>query len=598
MRAVRSGVRVQSIADALVTLVVALVVGGPALFTHNGFGFDYTNHMWMVWVQEQAISQHLLPTYFINTPSTGIFYPLYMFYGGTLYALTGALGVLIGGRPAVAFNGVSVLSIMSAYGGMVWLARQFGVRSWLAHAPALTFVAGAYYVTNLYGRGAWTEFVATSMLPLVAASGLALLRPPSVRLPAAVLFVVSVVVFAGSHNITLMLGTVMLALLAFALILAIGRRALPAARRVVLVAALAVAAVAVNAWFLVPDIVHANSTHIGAGPLTPWANTTEFNKLSILFFPFRRVPTGSILPALYVQAPFWFLVWSVTAGAAFWSTAGAALRRMAALLVAGLVIVMLCITEESVWDAMPRTFKEIQFPFRLNTYVALLVSGLVIVAVLTVERGTARRRRRCFEVGLAGAAAISCALCVWQLWVPNTRVGASYANWHGVFVSTHLTPATWNASSDYTDVSAPLVVPKGGMLVDPSSVSGDRATLTLNPPPGFAPFAMNLGAGPYAVVVSGGLERVGRDSADDVVVRRRSQATGPVTFTLATAGGAITVGEVVSSVALVVLLLALIFALGMRLCRRRSVPIEGEPALRVSASAVVGAMRGRRGSRL
>ncbi len=76
MRAVRSGVRVQSIADALVTLVVALVVGGPALFTHNGFGFDYTNHMWMVWVQEQAISQHLLPTYFINTPSTGIFYPL------------------------------------------------------------------------------------------------------------------------------------------------------------------------------------------------------------------------------------------------------------------------------------------------------------------------------------------------------------------------------------------------------------------------------------------------------------------------------------------------------------------------------------------
>ncbi len=175
MRAVRRLARPQMAGDALVTLVVAIVIGGPAIFTHNGFGFDYTNHMWMVWAQEDAISRHLLPTYFLNTPSTGIFFPLYMFYGGSLYALTGGLAAVLGGRVVVAFVGVSVLSIVSAYGGMVWLARQLGVRSWLAHAPALAYVAGAYYATNLYGRGAWTEFVATSMLPLVGAAGLHIL---------------------------------------------------------------------------------------------------------------------------------------------------------------------------------------------------------------------------------------------------------------------------------------------------------------------------------------------------------------------------------------------------------------------------------------
>ncbi len=201
-------------------------------------------------------------------------------------------------------------------------------------------------------------------------------------------------------------------------------------------------------------------------------------------FPFRRVPVGSILPALYVQAPVWLLVWALAAGLAFWSAAGVRLRRVAGVLIVGLGVVLLCITDESVWNALPRTFKEIQFPFRLNTYVALLIAGLVIVVALGLQRSAARGRRRVFEAALAAATVISCVLCVWQLWVPNTRVGASYANWHGVFASTHVTPATWNGSGDYSDVSAPIVNATGGMLVDPNLINGDRVTLTLNPPPG------------------------------------------------------------------------------------------------------------------
>ncbi len=79
---------------------------------------------------------------------------------------------------------------------------------------------------------------------------------------------------------------------------------------------------------------------------------------------------------------------------------------------------------------------------------------------------------------------------------------------------------------------------------------------------------MNMGAGPYAVTVSGGLERVGRDTSDQVVVRRRYNATGPVTFTLATASGGVTAGRVISAVAIVALLAALLLAIGRRIRRR------------------------------
>ncbi len=69
-----------------------LLVGSPALFTQDGFGIDFTNHLWLVWVQQQAISHHLLPTYLVNAPRVGAFYPFFMFYGGTLYAASGPTG--------------------------------------------------------------------------------------------------------------------------------------------------------------------------------------------------------------------------------------------------------------------------------------------------------------------------------------------------------------------------------------------------------------------------------------------------------------------------------------------------------------------------
>ena len=73
---------------------------------------------------------------------------IFAFYGGTLFALTGALAAVLGGSTILAFEVVTLAAIAAAYGGLFWLARQLGVKGVLAHAPAIVFVTSAYYVTQ------------------------------------------------------------------------------------------------------------------------------------------------------------------------------------------------------------------------------------------------------------------------------------------------------------------------------------------------------------------------------------------------------------------------------------------------------------------
>ena len=267
--------------DAGAIALAMLLVGGPLVFTRNGFGADFTNHLWLAWVQQKAISQHLVPTYFLNARINGVFYPFFAFYGGTLYAATGALGVLIGGQIVVAFVAVTLIAIGAAYGGMLWLARQLGARGWMTHAPAITFVASAYYVTNLYGRGAWPEVIATSMIPLVAASALRLARAPRVELAPAVALVVSIVFFSGSQNVTLLLGASLLVLVLVLLRAVLGSEAFAlTARRVLAIGGLIVLGIAVNAWFLIPDIAHASDTLISIQPPWKWSFNGFFKQTS------------------------------------------------------------------------------------------------------------------------------------------------------------------------------------------------------------------------------------------------------------------------------------------------------------------------------
>ncbi len=138
-------------------LVVIAAGSWPLLFSDATFNTDWLNHLWYMWHQSVAIRELHAPSFFLNY-SRGVFYPLYAFYGGTLYALVGTLSLVLGEAPLQAYVLTYLLGFAAAYGGWYWTARVFGVRGWRAHVPGLVFVTSSYYLTMIYAVGDWPEF--------------------------------------------------------------------------------------------------------------------------------------------------------------------------------------------------------------------------------------------------------------------------------------------------------------------------------------------------------------------------------------------------------------------------------------------------------
>jgi hypothetical protein len=560
--------------DAIVTFCVALVVVGPAFASNSGVSQDVVNDLWLVRVQEHAFEAHAWPAYFVNASAVGVFYPLFIFYGGTLFAAVGALAA-VSDHARAAFFASTGLAVIAAYGGMLWLARQLGVRSWRAHAPSITFVASAYYITNLWGRGDWPEFIATSMLPLLVASAWALASRPRIDPVPALLLVAATVLLAGSHNITLVLGALVFAALLIVLGIALGRDLAPCGpRRIAAIAGLLVLGVSIDAWFLLPDLLHAKQTRIGAGALTPAEETGFLNTPGVLFNPFRLLPIQSSTPALFVQAPDWFLFWVIAAGAMLWSRAGRALRRVTVALVVLAIVLLALIMNASLWDAMPTVVRAVQFPYRLNTYIALCASALVLVWVLALERTPSGGRSAALSVGLASAIAISALLAVWQVWY-RPSAPTFYYNLNAANVPLSQVPPSFPPTFDYGDASGHVTVtaPTANIGINPADVSGNHIKVTVTPPPGTGPFATNISAGPYVALIAGGVARTGRTPVGESVVLRTSGTRGPVTISISRAGGSLTLGRIVSLVAIAIFLIVMIGLSGPRLwawARQRS----------------------------
>jgi hypothetical protein len=562
-------------ADLLIAALVVLAVAAPMLLTDSGFSLDFTNHLWLTWVAGKELVQSGHPSYFLNATGVGIFYPYFAFYGGTLYAAVGAISELLGGHPIAAYIGATMLAVAGAYGGMVWLARQLGLRGWMSVAPALTVVTSAYFITNLYGRGAWPEFMATAAIAPLLASGVYLVNAHEWRPGPVLVFVVSAIVFTGSHNITLVWGSFLLACTAVVVWLALGApRALPV-RRLAMVGGLGVLCVAVNAWYLVPDVSYAKDViaHLDA---SEGVIATFFDTPAVLFNPLRHVPFESTTPALYVQIPVWFLMWALLSGAVLlWGRgAGGALRwawlGMAAILACVLAMIMIT----PFWKVVPYPFDEIQFPYRLGTYVYYSVGALVLLSALALQRRAAHtrpgRRVHALRIALAAVCAVSIGLCLWQLWVPDTLFPeGSYTNRQQALRSTSLVPHSWYDVESYDDVQAPIVsVPSGRKLfIEPSRIHGDRFSAWVSAPAGMAPIQTNIEGGSYLVHISG-LARIGRSKRGGAVVRRETNGSGRVHLTVETAHSATLVASWVISIA------ALLAVAAVVLCTAVSRPLR------------------------
>jgi len=576
MRITRGG----RLTDLLVGAAAVLIVGGPMFFTRGGYSQDFTNSLWLIWVAGHHFGHSLWPSYFLNVNAAGgingIFNPEFAFYGGPLYAFTGALSALLANHAAIAYAAVTALALSAAYGGCWWLARLCGVRGLLAHIPALVMLTGSYYSTDLYGRGAWAEFVALSSIPLVVASAADLLLAKRWRVSSVLLLTVSVVAFTGSHNITLEWGVLVLGIVAACMLVAY-RPSKVSWQRVLGTGFLALLTAGVNGWFLLPDIAYAGHTAVAASPFN-WSYTSFFDNPGVLLYPLREVPPRSTTPALYVQAPVWFMLWALIAGAWLWRDAAMRrLRRAWAItgLAIGALLLLLCF--EWPWVHMPHALQDIQFAYRASAYVLLLAVPFVIVGLLAMQRLPSRPGRSIgalwsIRTLLVQAVLVSVALCVWQLWVPSTTQTNWYRNRDEALVPVTTVPTTWYSPADYADNSLPLVSISDNRVIDIDARSvdaaGNRVSADVDVPPGPQPIATNILGGPYLVDVSG-LRVVGRTADNQLAVVRLHPGSGRVHVVISTrTSRAVVLGRAIS-LASVLAILALVGWLGSRSWRER-----------------------------
>jgi hypothetical protein len=531
----------------------------PILFTDGTFATDWGNHLWLIYMQGLNIDSLGAPSIYLQS-TLGAFYPYYAFYGGTFYAVSGFFADLFGPDAAMVFAYGG--AIAANYLGWTWIARQAGVSGWRSQLPGLIAVTAPLAVTNLYGRGGIPETVATSMLPLVAAAGISLVREPRLRLRDATAFVVGLVFLTGSHALSMAWGVFFLGLLAVVLIACYWAFVKQRAMRLLALAWLGVLAACVNAWMLGPTILFRSRT-LESEPDA--LSQTEYTDPEDLFRILRDAPD----PHWYFKAdinsalPVLALLWALVAGVVAWRLVGPRSRAPALALTAVLAAFVVLILDSSLISGLPEVLQYIQFPYRLLTYADFCVVGIVTLVLAGLERQRSSPAAVAAVAALAAIALFNLGISVQQ----NTEVRSWLESRDEVTASKVQPPPSWYALLQFGDGDGPVVEPT---LPQPLTVpvdEGVRDSYRVEYPPGPAgTAATNIATGSYLVDVSGA-EPVGSNGAGLMVIRLSASPQRPRTVVVSAEDGPSVVVSRWISVAALVFCLGAIVAVLIR--RRR-----------------------------
>ena len=513
---------------ALLGGMVVVLLAAPALFTRSGFIDDWVNHMWLTWMQSRQIRATGLPSLFLNADPLGVFYPNFLFYGGTLYAVGGYL-MVVTGAPVAVFVGILVAAFCAAYGGTLWIARQAGVSGLAAHLPPMIVVTSAYYLSLAYGRGSWPELVATSAIPLLIGAALRILRAGPA--PGSVIALgIATIFWSGSHNISFAWGSIFLAGVGLSMLVAWTPQLTAAyVRRGLIVLGVVALGVMVNGWFLLPDVRY--SLHTGVAQVNGIATSISdpFSRASIVFDPFRpRASQSPYLRSHFTELPVLLIAWVAITAVALWrSHWSRPLRRLFLLL--GLLTASLSVLlmDDNAWRLVPVSLTHIQFTFRLETYIVMAIAGLVTVLLRTLnDLSSTRIPAGPIGVSLIAIVLVGLGLAGWQVW--NSNAGyypsspAFLKNRAAVFRYPNTTPPTWYAFEllgSFRDASARVVPTYGSIHLDPAKVTGSSTTQDVTIPAGTGALASNIAAPMYIISVHG-LHVVGRTAEGYLALQR------------------------------------------------------------------------------
>jgi hypothetical protein len=555
---------------------VCVSVWLPIGLTDQSFFLDWANHLWLVSEQTHSMTRLWRPTYFVHTVETGFYYPFYAVYGGSLYGVTAAFALVIDSIPR-AYRLTYLGGFLACAFGTWWLARTAGLQRPLAAAVALIPATSAYSITNAYGRGAWPEFMATSMLPLVAAAFVAVVRSPRLRLRDVIPLIGATMILSGSHTITLALSLFFLAVAAVCAAAAFlgNGTARPRVSRLLTASGIAALGVALNGWFVVPLVAYGGATQTAKamtsaswGGLMPTniAFSAPSNVLGIL----PTVPSLSGTPELYVQAPVLPLVWAIAAIVTAVAThrAGPALMRASVASGVLAVIFLALALWPQLWTGALSWMQVTQYTYRIETYATLAVTAVVACGALAVASA---RHRTWWLASLAAVMLFHVGWAEWHSWGAQRygKIAVSLAH------NGHAVP-TFYGIYDYRFPGGKHVTPASLMGFAPASVQDDRLSVTVARTA--LPAMATVDYSPL-VRATGELEVVGTKDTNVVVGARAPGPTKFVTGVFAPAYPAPVIAGIALSLiasAGVALLLATVFARNLR--RRRTLPDRGAPA--------------------
>lgn len=368
----------------------------PLYLSSSSFAGMWILELWFMWKQSVTIGAGHLPSLFFNYPR-GVFIPQYAFSGGTLDALTGALSVVLGNTPIAAYVLSYLFAFAAAYGGWYWIARQAGLGRWQGQAPGLAFITSSSYLTLIYARGDWPEFIGVSMIPLMISAGLSILRADRLRLWPALALTISCVLFAGSHVLTLVWGSTTIVLVWLAIVICVPQARREISRRgLSRLAGVAVPALLATAWFLAPAAAYQSSTWIASQSFAGISSTLRSAMPLVStqhLFTLSRSTASPPEPGIALSLPILVMAWALV-GLTLALPAG--LRgpwtRILLICASFTVLMIVLMTHAGLILTLPRYYATVQYSFRLESYVLLGLSG-TLLSILVLAQGETHRLR-------------------------------------------------------------------------------------------------------------------------------------------------------------------------------------------------------------
>ena len=375
-------------------IVGALLIAAfltPFYFLQNGW-IEWTNPYWFMQIQSEYLRHGLLPSPFINSPSSGWMYPNNLFYAGVELAIMGAFSTILG-----AWN-VFFLSLWIAYFATFFSIWYVGTA--ITNRPKLGFLMGLavtttpYWITNTYGRGAWAELMGASATCVTLASITAVLigRSQRERIIARQLLPAAVFILATVHNVSLLISALALPAILLSLIVFSNFNSRTLLRRLALVVGLTLIGISMAAIVLLPNLMLGPWTLIHSWNLTQ-ANPA-FDSLRVIFSPIPYTPPtrdGSLLKAQTCVPVAFAALLGALIGFSSIRRQNMIRRYLGLLLISmAIVITVLGMTSTQTWEYFPAPVRAIQFPYRLHSMLAVEI----VILFGMLSRISGRRHRR------------------------------------------------------------------------------------------------------------------------------------------------------------------------------------------------------------